>query len=637
MKLNQETSKQRQARQESPAEIPCQVEWEPVQPSIAKMAPRANPSSLLWFSGRTYSRFFACIAILGLWLFVGIKGWAAYGEYAKQHEFEEQKPTSKISALQSGYPRLTMVDGAGEKTVDIAPQAIVTLNNAPATLKDLKNGDAVAVELNSQKEIFKITARRTAGGYVLAFDPNSITITSDYTDRKSIPLTPDTKIVCAGKPIGLIEMKRGDCIEILADKAGKALEVIKYEHSIIAECFDNFRKNLFKPLLLFFYMGFAIPLLKIAFDFPQTIYQGLTIYLLVSIGWHGGEELATLSGGTLKQAFVFMGIGFITNFCLGLVAYGILRAFVKKMRQVDAATVAAYYGSDSAGTFVTCLGVLQAANIAFAAYMPVLLAIMEIPGCLVGLFLVSKLRKRGMDVKGNMPMESGYAGPAKLASVEEEAAAHEIAGEGNFEMLETKFGDPHVAAASRSVVKDNKPNKEASTAELMREVFLNPGLFLLFGGIVIGFISRLQGNSVTAQDDQFFVVLFHGILCLFLLEMGMTAAKRLKDLKECGAGLIAFGLIIPNIFAITGILIAHAFSFAVHTPFQLGTYALFAVLCGSSSYIAVPAIQRIAIPEASPTLPLAASLGLTFSYNVSLGIPIYLAVAEHILRTYPVV
>ena len=223
-----------------------------------------------------------------------------------------------------------------------------------------------------------------------------------------------------------------------------------------------------------------------------------------------------------------------------------------------------------------------------------------------------------------------------MASIEEEAAAQERSGKGNFEMLETKFGDPQVAAVARSGVNETKI-KEASTAELMREVFLNPGLFLLFGGITIGFVSRLQGNAVTAPDDQFFVVLFHGILCLFLLEMGMTAAKRLKDLKQCGPGLIAFGLIVPNIFAMTGILVAHAFSFAVHTPFQLGTYALFAVLCGSSSYIAVPAIQRIAIPEASPTLPLAASLGLTFSYNVTLGIPIYLAVAEHILRTYPVV
>jgi hypothetical protein len=96
-------------------------------------------------------------------------------------------------------------------------------------------------------------------------------------------------------------------------------------------------------------------------------------------------------------------------------------------------------------------------------------------------------------------------------------------------------------------------------------------------------------------------------------------------------------LIIPGVFAKTGILIAHAFSFAVQTPFQLAMYELFAVLGGSSSYIAAPAIRRIVIPESSPTLPLAASQGLTFRYKVLLGIPIHLAIAEHILRRYPVV
>src|SRR5262249_52615637 len=83
----------------------------------------------------------------------------------------------------------------------------------------------------------------------------------------------------------------------------------------------------------------------------------------------------------------------------------------------------------------------------------------------------------------------------------------------------------------------------------------------------------------------------------------------------------AFGLIAPNIFAITGIIVAHVYSMAVHQPMEIGTYVLFAVLCGAASYIAVPAVQRLAIPQASPTLPPAASLRLTFSYNRRTGIP----------------
>src|SRR5260370_1982390 len=102
-------------------------------------------------------------------------------------------------------------------------------------------------------------------------------------------------------------------------------------------------------------MGFAVPLLKVDFEFPHIIYEGLTIYLLVSIGWKGGEELAELSGKDLTLALKFMAIGFATNFVIGILAYTILRTGVKTLRRVDAATVAPDYGSDSAGTFVTCV------------------------------------------------------------------------------------------------------------------------------------------------------------------------------------------------------------------------------------------------------------------------------------------
>jgi hypothetical protein len=134
-----------------------------------------------------------------------------------------------------------------------------------------------------------------------------------------------------------------------------------------------------------------------------------------------------------------------------------------------------------------------------------------------------------------------------------------------------------------------------------------------------------------------FVDLFQGVLCLFLLEMGMTASRRLRDLRTAGWKFIVFGLLAPNVFATIGICVAHAYSILLGEPFAIGTYALFAVLCGAASYIAVPAVQRLAIPEASPTLPLAASLGLTFSYNVTIGIPVYILIATAITRWWPVV
>ncbi len=470
---------------------------------------------------------------------------------------------------------------------------------------------------------------------------------------------------------------------------------------MLHEFLNNFLHNLFKPLLLFFYAGFAIPLLKVKFEFPKILYQGLTIYLLLSIGWHGGEELAGLDPAMYGQAAGFMVLGFFTNAIIGCAAYLALRKLTK-LRNVDAATVAGYYGSDSAGTFVTCLGVLSAANIAFAPYMPVMLAIMEIPGCLIALFIVSRLRRNGMDAQGNMPGEANYGAVAKLPRRVSRPEGHEE--EADYDHLEDELeheeelvgagvgargrsrfassrshsttvhsrgrthgghlrdhgagsGEPlgnsldandedrkkALAAEDELALQKvegevEKPATKATgvfSAKLLHEVFLNPGIYLLFAGIVIGFISRLQGAKVIVANDHVFVELFQGMLCLFLLEMGITASKKLKDLKAGGWRFALFALLAPNVFATFGMLMARGYSMATGMPLDIGTYVLFAVLCGAASYIALPAVQRMAIPEASPTLPLAASLGITFSYNVTIGIPVYILLANLIAGTPP--
>ncbi|MBX6315781.1 MAG: sodium-dependent bicarbonate transport family permease [Isosphaeraceae bacterium] len=392
---------------------------------------------------------------------------------------------------------------------------------------------------------------------------------------------------------------------------------------MIGEFWHNFTHNLFKPLLLFFYMGFLVPILRVKFEFPYVIYQGLTIYLLIAIGWKGGEELSELDPQVLGGVLGFMVTGFVTNFCMGILAYLALSTMTR-MRRIDKATVAGYYGSDSAGTFVTALGVLTTIHIAYAPYMPVMLAVMEIPGCLVALYLVSRLRRAGMDPLGNMPDEPGYD-PTAAPPIP--ALGHSGHGEAAVEtekrMAMQKLEGNDNGNASRS--------GRIFSPQLLHEVFLNPGLYLLFGGIVIGFISGLQGKEVTRADDNFFNELFQGVLCLFLLEMGMTASRKLRDLRSAGPGYILFGLLFPNIFATIGIIVAHTYSWATGTPFELGTYVLFSVLCAAASYIAVPAVQRLAIPEASPTLPLAASLGLTFSYNVTIGIPVYIEIAKAVM------
>ncbi|WP_148598700.1 sodium-dependent bicarbonate transport family permease [Aquisphaera giovannonii] len=406
---------------------------------------------------------------------------------------------------------------------------------------------------------------------------------------------------------------------------------------MLAEFWENFRHNLFKPLLLFFYLGFLVPILRVHFEFPYVMYQALTIYLLIAIGWHGGEELSHLDPNHIGSIAGFMLVGFLTNFVIGTAAYLILRA-TTRMRRIDQATVAGYYGSDSAGTFVTALGVLASAHVAYEAYMPVMLAVMEIPGCLVALFLVARLRASGMDALGNMPDEAGFdPGAVAQAAQENEdsrgPSKHDAAVESEAEIALEKMVHPDADGDGGGNGAGKKP---LISGKLLHEVFLNTGLYLLFGGICIGLISGLQGPAVTRADDSFFVDLFQGVLCLFLLEMGMTASRKLRDLRTAGLPFVLFGILAPNLFATFGIAVAHAYSWATGVPFELGTYVLFSVLCGAASYIAVPAVQRLAIPEASPTLPLAASLGLTFSYNVTIGIPVYMLVAKAVTRAFPV-
>lgn len=399
---------------------------------------------------------------------------------------------------------------------------------------------------------------------------------------------------------------------------------------MLYEFWQNFTHNLFKPLLLFFYFGFLIPILKVRFEFPYVIYQGLTMYLLLAIGWHGGEELAEINASSIAGIVGFMCMGFALNFLIGTIAYFLLN-HMTSMRRIDRATVAGYYGSDSAGTFATCVAVLSSVGVAFDAYMPVMLAVMEIPGCLVALYLVARLRTRGMDTAGNMPDEMGYT-PLASVGTGPGTAVRPASGQSLEAQYHSDIDEEAEIALEKSAHPDVEPSyddetRRHSTEATLREVLLNPGLCLLIGAVVVGFVSGLQGQKVIHDDDTFFVSAFQGALCLFLLEMGMTASRKLKDLKSAGPGFVVFGLLAPNIFATLGIFAAHVYSHFTH-GFRPGTYVLFAVLCAAASYIAVPAVQRLAIPEASPSLPLAASLGLTFSYNVTIGIPLYIEITR---------
>ena len=154
---------------------------------------------------------------------------------------------------------------------------------------------------------------------------------------------------------------------------------------------------------------------------------------------------------------------------------------------------------------------------------------------------------------------------------------------------------------------------------ITHEVFLGKSIVLLVGGLLIGWAAGPEGLS---PIEPVFFDLFKGFLALFLLEMGLIAAAQAGSLRRHGPFLVAFGIGMPLFSALVGSAVGFALGLSI------GGTALLATLAASASYIAVPAAMRISVPEANPTLSLAASLGVTFPFNVIVGIPMYLALAE---------
>ena len=160
--------------------------------------------------------------------------------------------------------------------------------------------------------------------------------------------------------------------------------------------------------------------------------------------------------------------------------------------------------------------------------------------------------------------------------------------------------------------------------DLWREILLNGSIVLLVGSFVIGF---LTGSEGLARIESFIVSPFQGVLCLFLLDMGLVAGRGLRASGGVlGLGAILFGVLMPLIGGAAGLVMGAGLGLSA------GGLALLMTLAASASYIAVPAAMRVALPEANPSIYLTLSLGVTFPFNLTVGIPLYLAVASAVVR-----
>ena len=157
-------------------------------------------------------------------------------------------------------------------------------------------------------------------------------------------------------------------------------------------------------------------------------------------------------------------------------------------------------------------------------------------------------------------------------------------------------------------------------ATLWREILLNGSIVLLVGAFFIGWITGPEG---LAEISSFIVSPFKGVLCLFLLDMGLVAGRGLRQGRgTLGLGAVGFGLLMPVVGSLVGL------TAALLIGLSTGGVMLMMVLAASASYIAVPAAMRVALPEANPSIYLTLSLGVTFPFNLTLGLPLYLALAQ---------
>lgn len=164
------------------------------------------------------------------------------------------------------------------------------------------------------------------------------------------------------------------------------------------------------------------------------------------------------------------------------------------------------------------------------------------------------------------------------------------------------------------IARTRSANGPLQPGKLAHELFLGKSIYLLLGGLVVGY---LAGPARMAPVGLLFFDLFKGALAFFLLEMGIVTSRRLGDLRRMGAFLIAFGVGMPLLSAVIGV------AAGVLMGLSVGGTTVLATLAASASYIAATAAMRVAVPEANPTLYLTASLGITFPFNIIVGIPGY--------------
>ena len=310
-------------------------------------------------------------------------------------------------------------------------------------------------------------------------------------------------------------------------------------------------ENLTSPPVLAFVLGALAVILRSDLRLPDPIHTWISTYLLLAIGLKGGHSLKGSELSTLiSPAVLTIAFGIAIPAVIFFVTTKLLR-----LSAPDAGSLAAHYGSVSVVTFTAAMIFAAEADFITEPFLTSLVAILEVPGIVVALVLVSM----------------------KSDGIKWRSAVHEV-------------------LTGRSVL-------------------------LLVGGLVIGSVSSANSFS---RVEPFFVGMFSGLLTLFLLDMGATVATRFATSGKPPLRMAIFAVISPIVFGTTGVIAAHAIGMSI------GGSTVFGIMAASASYIAAPAAVRIALPNADSGLSLGLALGVTFPFNLTIGIPLAFIVSRSI-------
>lgn len=313
---------------------------------------------------------------------------------------------------------------------------------------------------------------------------------------------------------------------------------------------DLLLDNLTNPALLFFLLGIIAVQLKSDLEIPPNSSKFISLYLLFSIGFKGGQELAH-SHFNLEIIWSAL-FGILIAVAIPFYSFFILK---RKFSFENAGAIAAAYGSVSAVTFVTAVSFLEIQKYTFSGHMVAIMALMEAPAIIVAVILMRLYNK--------------------------------------------------------------KETNTTNLSSVIKHSLTNGSVLLIIGSLLIGF---LASDQQAMGIKPFTTDIFKGFLAIFLLDMGVVSGKKLDVFFKSGWFPVLFALIIP---LLNGASVAFLSQLVTA---DVGNRFMFSILAASASYIAVPAAMKIVAPKANPGLFLPMALAITFPFNITFGMPIYLSI-----------